>query len=176
MSKRVRDHERVVASIRSAIEVSPESSWRVSWPAPDAEAGGVMLAGWVEARGFSTTRLRYGYDREEVDAFLTEIRDSFLGLRQPSLTPEEIRGKCFSTTRLRPGRTRRRSTTSSMRPNCGFLLRSCRPARGQARTTRGHARTRTTGASALRSVTCRASWSPAGRRLSLHCASASAVR
>jgi DivIVA domain-containing protein len=62
-----------------------------------------MLAGWVEARRFSTTRLRPGYDREEVDAFLTEIRDSFLGVRQLSLTSGEIRRKCFSTTRLRPG-------------------------------------------------------------------------
>ena len=62
-----------------------------------------MLGGWVEARRFSTTRLRPGYDQEEVDAFLTEIRDSFLGVRQPSLTSDEIRGKCFSTTRLRPG-------------------------------------------------------------------------
>jgi hypothetical protein len=34
MSKRVRDHEGVVASIRRAIEVSPESSWRVSWHGP----------------------------------------------------------------------------------------------------------------------------------------------
>ncbi len=34
MSKRVRDHEGVVASIRTAIEVSPESSWRVGWHGP----------------------------------------------------------------------------------------------------------------------------------------------
>src|SRR5271165_3388293 len=74
-----------------------------SRPAPDWEAGGAMLAGWVEARRFSTTRLRPGYDQEEVDAFLDEIRDSFLGVRQPSLTSGELRGKCFSTTRLRPG-------------------------------------------------------------------------
>lgn len=72
-------------------------------PASDSEAGGAMLAGWVEARRFSTTRLRPGYDQEEVDAFLTEIRDSFLGVRQPSLTSDEIRGMGFSTTRLRPG-------------------------------------------------------------------------
>jgi DivIVA domain-containing protein len=62
-----------------------------------------MLARWVEARRFSTTRRRPGYDQKEVDAFLDEIRDSFLGVRQPSLTSEEIRGKRFSTTRLRPG-------------------------------------------------------------------------
>ena len=62
-----------------------------------------MLAEWVEARKFSTTRLRPGYDQEEVDVFLTAIRDSFLGVRRPSLTPDEIRNKQFSTVRLRPG-------------------------------------------------------------------------
>jgi len=40
---------------------------------------------------------------DEVDAFLRTIRDTFLGLREPSLTPDEIRKKQFSTTRLRPG-------------------------------------------------------------------------
>jgi DivIVA domain-containing protein len=40
---------------------------------------------------------------EEVDAFLSAIRDTFLGIREPSLTPDEIRAKQFSTTRLRPG-------------------------------------------------------------------------
>jgi DivIVA domain-containing protein len=72
-------------------------------PAPDSEVGGTVLAEWVEARKFSTVRLRPGYDREEVDVFLTAIRDSFLGVRRPSLTPDEIRNKQFSTTRLRPG-------------------------------------------------------------------------
>ncbi len=128
-----------------------------SRPAPELEAGGVILAGWVEARRFSTTRLRPGYDQEEVDAFLTEIRDSFLGVRRPSLTSDEIRASGSRPPACGLVTTRRRLTPSSMRPNCGCLPRSCRPARGQARTTRGHARTWTTGASALRSVTCRAS-------------------
>ena len=72
-------------------------------PAPDSEVGGTVLAEWVEARKFSTVRLRPGYDQKEVDVFLTAIRDSFLGVRRPSLTPDEIRNKQFSTTRLRPG-------------------------------------------------------------------------
>jgi DivIVA domain-containing protein len=75
-------------------------------PAPDSEVGGTVLAEWVEARKFSTTRLRPGwpgYDQEEVNVFLTAIRDSFLGVKRPSLTPDEIRNKQFSTTRLRPG-------------------------------------------------------------------------
>jgi DivIVA domain-containing protein len=62
-----------------------------------------MLATWVQAGTFSTTRLRPGYDMEEVDAFANAIRDTFLGMREPSLTPDEIRTKQFSTTRVRPG-------------------------------------------------------------------------
>lgn len=52
---------------------------------------------------FSTTRLRPGYDREDVDAFIEAVRDTFLGVRQPPLTADEIRTKMFMTTRLRPG-------------------------------------------------------------------------
>ena len=62
-----------------------------------------MLAEWVGTRKFSTTRLRPGYDIDQVDAFIRAIRDTFLGIREPSLTPGEIRKKQFSTTRLRPG-------------------------------------------------------------------------
>ena len=40
---------------------------------------------------------------EQVDAFLDAVRDTFLGVRQPPLTAEEIRAKQFATTRLRPG-------------------------------------------------------------------------
>jgi DivIVA domain-containing protein len=78
-------------------------------PAPGAsvmrapEADGAMLAAWVEARSFPTTRLRPGYDMAEVDAFCDAIRDTFLGIREPPLTPEDIRLKQFSTVRLRPG-------------------------------------------------------------------------
>jgi DivIVA domain-containing protein len=72
-------------------------------PAPDSEVCGTVLAEWVKARKFSTTRQRPGYDQEELDAFLAAIRDSFLGVRRPSLRPDEIRGKQFSTVRLRPG-------------------------------------------------------------------------
>lgn len=71
--------------------------------APDSEVDGFMLAAWAATRQFATTRLRPGYDMEEVDAFLGAIRDTFLGMREPSLTPDEIRNKQFSTTRLRPG-------------------------------------------------------------------------
>jgi DivIVA domain-containing protein len=71
--------------------------------AADPEADGAIFAERVGARKFSTTRLQPGYDMEEVDTFLDAIRDTFLGIREPSLTPDEIRDKQFSTTRLRPG-------------------------------------------------------------------------
>jgi DivIVA domain-containing protein len=71
--------------------------------AQDSEVDGAIFAEWVGARKFSTTRLQPGYDMEEVDTFLDAIRDTFLGIREPSLTPNEIRDKQFSTTRLRPG-------------------------------------------------------------------------
>ncbi len=51
----------------------------------------------------STTRLRPGYELEQVDASLEAIRDTFLGVREPPLTADEVRNKQFSTTRLRPG-------------------------------------------------------------------------
>ena len=76
---------------------------RPSEPAQDSAVDGAMVAQWAEARRFSTTRLRPGYDIDQVDAFLSAIRDTFLETRKPSLTLEEIRNKQFSTTRLRPG-------------------------------------------------------------------------
>lgn len=68
---------------------------------PDSDSA--LFAERVRATRFSATRLRPGYDMEDVDAFLEAIRDTFLGIREPSLTPGEIRTKRFSTTRLRPG-------------------------------------------------------------------------
>jgi DivIVA domain-containing protein len=71
--------------------------------APDPGVDTAGLTEWAGARKFSTTRLRPGYDIDQVDAFLSAIRDTFLGIREPSLTPDEIRAKKFFTTRLRPG-------------------------------------------------------------------------
>jgi DivIVA domain-containing protein len=39
---------------------------------PDPEADRAELAEWVQTQKFSTTRLRPGYDEDEVDAFLDE--------------------------------------------------------------------------------------------------------
>ena len=40
---------------------------------------------------------------EEVDGFLDAVHDTFLGVRQPPLTAEEIRAKRFAVTLLRLG-------------------------------------------------------------------------
>jgi len=61
------------------------------------------MAQRVEQISFSTTRLRPGYDEEEVDLFLDQIQDTFRGTRNPPLTPMDIKKKLFSTTRIRPG-------------------------------------------------------------------------
>jgi len=71
-------------------------------------------AEWADSTRFSTTpRLREGYATAEVDVFRKELRDTFLGARQPPLTWDEVQRKWpgslyhpwFSTTRgwSRPG-------------------------------------------------------------------------
>jgi DivIVA domain-containing protein len=68
---------------------------------------GAILAEWAEwadSTRFSTTpRLWEGYATAEVDAFRKELRDTFLGVRQPPLTWDEAHEKQFTLTRLRPG-------------------------------------------------------------------------
>jgi DivIVA domain-containing protein len=57
-------------------------------------------AEWAESTRFSTTPRRgWGYTTAEVDAFRQEIRDTFLGVRQPLLTSDEARDKRFTLTR-----------------------------------------------------------------------------
>jgi DivIVA domain-containing protein len=66
---------------------------------------GAVLAGWAEwadSTRFSTTaRLSKGYDTAEVDAFQEQLGDTFLGVRQPPVISDSVRGKRFST--HRPG-------------------------------------------------------------------------
>jgi len=59
-------------------------------------------AEWAESTRFSTTApLLQGYATAEVDAFREELRDTFLGVRQPPVVSGHVRGKQFST--QRPG-------------------------------------------------------------------------
>lgn len=60
-------------------------------------------ADWAESTELSVTRLRPGYEMEQVDALREAIRDTFLRLREPPLTADEVHNKQFFTTRLRPG-------------------------------------------------------------------------
>jgi DivIVA domain-containing protein len=89
----------IVSKRRSRTSVEEHPPERVPGPG----AGSIILSEWAASRDFSATRLRPGYGIEEVDAFLEAIRQTFLGMREPPLTAEEIRTKQFSTTRLRPG-------------------------------------------------------------------------
>ena len=48
----------------------------------DEKVSGVILidwAAWAASTTFSSTGLRYGYDKPEVDAFRSAVRDTFLG-------------------------------------------------------------------------------------------------
>ena len=58
-------------------------------------------AEWADSTRFSTTRKRWGYDTAEVDAFQQEIRDTFLGIKQPPLTLDEANDKRFRMARRR---------------------------------------------------------------------------
>jgi DivIVA domain-containing protein len=56
-------------------------------------------AEWADSTRFPPTRKRSGYDTAEVDAFRQEIRDTFLGVKQPPLTSDEANDKRFRLTR-----------------------------------------------------------------------------
>jgi DivIVA domain-containing protein len=58
-------------------------------------------AEWAGSTRFSPTRKRWGYDTAEVDAFRQEIRDTFLGAKQPPLTSDEANDKRFRMARRR---------------------------------------------------------------------------
>jgi DivIVA domain-containing protein len=58
-------------------------------------------AEWADSTRFSTTPRRgWGYDTAEVDAFRQEIRDTFLGVSQPPVRSDDVRGKRFRMARL----------------------------------------------------------------------------
>ena len=71
------------------------------WGAPAKEARLVGWAEWAASTTFSSTGLTSGYDKQEVDAFRSAVRDTFLGIRKPPVKSDDVRGKQFST--HRPG-------------------------------------------------------------------------
>jgi DivIVA domain-containing protein len=87
----------------TGVALKRRSRASVKEPVPGPEADGITLSDWAASEEFSTTRLRPGYDIEEVGAFVEAIRQTFLGIREPPLTADEVRDRQFSTIRLRPG-------------------------------------------------------------------------
>jgi len=71
----------------------------------DEKVSGVTLvdwAAWAASTTFSSTGLRSGYDKPEVDAFRSAVRDTFLGgavfwVSTPPVRSDDLRGKQFST-------------------------------------------------------------------------------
>jgi DivIVA domain-containing protein len=72
----------------------------------DERVSGVTLvdwAAWAAATTFDYTGLGYGYDTAEVEAFRSGVRDTFLGVSEPPVRSDDVRGTQFSTHRLREG-------------------------------------------------------------------------
>jgi DivIVA domain-containing protein len=68
----------------------------------DEKLSGVILvdwAAWAASTIFSSTGLGFGYDKREVDAFRSAVRDAFLGVSEPAVRSDDLRGKQLSTHR-----------------------------------------------------------------------------
>jgi DivIVA domain-containing protein len=64
----------------------------------DEKVSGVVLvdwAAWAASTTFSFTG--HGYERREVDAFRSAVRDTFLGVSEPAVRSDDLRGKQFSS-------------------------------------------------------------------------------
>ena len=71
-------------------------------PPLDEKVSGATLvewAAWAASTTFSSTGLRFGYDKREVDAFRSAVRDTFLRLSGPAVKSDDVHGKQFSTHR-----------------------------------------------------------------------------
>jgi DivIVA domain-containing protein len=69
-----------------------------------SEATLVEWAAWAASTTFSSTGLRFGYNKREVDAFRSTVRDTFLGgavfwVSTPPVRSDDVRGKQFPTQR-----------------------------------------------------------------------------
>jgi DivIVA domain-containing protein len=71
------------------------------WGAPAEKACLLDWAEWAASTTSSSTGQKSGYDKQEVDAFRSAVRDTFLGVSKPPVRSDDIRGKQFST--HRPG-------------------------------------------------------------------------
>jgi DivIVA domain-containing protein len=82
---------------RSTVQPGPVT------PLDEKVSGATLVewAAWAASTTFSSTGLGFGYDKREVDAFRSAVRDTFLGESQPPLRADDVRRKQFST--HRPG-------------------------------------------------------------------------
>jgi DivIVA domain-containing protein len=72
----------------------------------DEKVSGATLVDWAASAAsttFSSTGLGFGYDKREVDAFRSAVRDTFLGATRSALKSDDVRGKQFPIHRLREG-------------------------------------------------------------------------
>ena len=84
---------------RSTVQPGPVT------PLDEKVSGATLVewAAWAASTTFSSTGLRFGCDKPEVDAFRSAVRDTFLGVSGPPVKSDDVRGKQFTTTRLRRG-------------------------------------------------------------------------
>ena len=96
---------------RSTVQPGPVT------PLDEKVSGATLVewAAWAASTTFSSTGLGFGYDKREVDAFRSAVRDTFLGVSGPPVKSDDVRGKQFSTHR-RWAMTRSRLPRSSRRP------------------------------------------------------------
>jgi hypothetical protein len=67
------------------------------WGVPAEEARLVGWAEWAASTTFGSTGPTSGYDKQDVDAFLSAVRDTVLGVRKPPVRSGDVRpGEWFS--------------------------------------------------------------------------------
>jgi hypothetical protein len=100
----------VSSAQRGRALLGTETSRSTVSPGPlDEKVSGATLVDWAEwaaSTTFSSTGLKSGYDKQEVEAFRSAVRDTFLAgavfwVSTPPVRSDEVRGKQFST--HRPG-------------------------------------------------------------------------
>src|SRR5215207_5853798 len=84
---------------RSTVQPGPVT------PLDEKVSGATLVdwAAWAASTIFSSTGLRFGYDKREVDAFRSAVRDTFLGgavfwVSTPPVKSDDVRGTQFSST------------------------------------------------------------------------------
>jgi DivIVA domain-containing protein len=88
----------------------------------------VGWATWAASTTFSSTGLRFGYDKREVDAFRSAVRDAFLGVSTPPVISDEVGGKQFSTHRPGYDRTQVAAFLDAARIRLAAMESTDRPA------------------------------------------------